>query len=137
MKFKEVEFIVHEIEDILSGYTNGGSIDLYHEIIPDGISPKDINEMDFDDVITILKDHYGVYKKNDVIIENTGCVSLITCIDAANAKSMHDIKYHVLYSDGSTNILSIDDIDTCIGKIDEINNVFKTLVKYRHENNAR
>ena len=134
MKYREAKWIINEIESLICAYESNTSAGIarYRFVIPDvNIYPTTLNRMTFDEVAEIVNSHYGVYKENDVITDRNGIPCLITHIDYSDAETLHEVKYHVLYQGGITNVLCIDDIVAKLGSAyDAIGDVNKILGDY-------
>jgi len=134
MKYREAKWIINEIESLICAYESNtaAGIARYRGVIPDdNIYPTTLNRMTFDEVAEIVNSHYGVYKENDVITDRIGIPCLITHIDYSDAETLHEVKYHVLYQGGITNVLYIDDIVAKLGSVyDAIGDVNKILGDY-------
>lgn len=123
MKYREAKWIINEVESLIEAYESntGAGIARYRGVIPDdNIYPTTLNRMTFDEVAEIVNSHYGVYQENDVITDRIGIPCLITHIDCSNAETLHEVKYHVLYQGGITNVLFIDDILEKIGHYEHV-----------------
>lgn len=134
MKYREAKWIINEIESLICAYESNTSAGIarYRGVIPDdNIYPTTLNRMTFDEVAEIVNSHYGVYKENDVITDRIGIPCLITHIDYSDAETLHEVKYHVLYQGGITNVLYIDDIVAKLGSVyDAIGSVNEILGDY-------
>lgn len=134
MKYREAKWIINEIESLIEAYESNtaAGIARYRGVISDeNIYPTTLNRMTFDEVAEIVNSHYGVYQENDVITDRIGIPCLITHIDCSDAETLHEIKYHVLYQGGITNVLYIDDIVAKLGSVyDAIGDVNKILGDY-------
>ena len=134
MKYREAKWIINEVESLIEAYESNtaAGIARYRGVIPDdNIYPTTLNRMTFDEVAEIVNSHYGVYQENDVITDRIGIPCLITHIDCSDAETLHEVKYHVLYQGGITNVLYIDDIVAKLGSVyDAIGDVNKILGDY-------
>ena len=134
MKYREAKWIINEVESLIEAYESNtaAGIARYRGVIPDdNIYPTTLNRMTFDEVAEIVNSHYGVYQENDVITDRIGIPCLITHIDCGDAETLHEVKYHVLYQGGITNVLYIDDIVAKLGSVyDAIGDVNKILGDY-------
>lgn len=134
MKYREAKWIINEVESLIEAYESNTAAGMarYRGVIPDdNIYPTTLNRMTFDEVAEIVNSHYGVYQENDVITDRIGIPCLITHIDCSDAETLHEIKYHVLYQGGITNVLYIDDIVAKLGSVyDAIGDVNKILGDY-------
>lgn len=134
MKYREAKWIINEIESLICAYESNTSAGIarYRGVISDdNIYPTTLNRMTFEEVAEIVNSHYRVYKENDVITDRIGIPCLITHIDYSDAETLHEIKYHVLYQGGITNVLYIDDIVAKLGSVyDAIGDVNKILGDY-------
>ena len=134
MKYHEAKWIINEVESLIEEYESNtaAGIARYRGVIPDdNIYPATLNRMTFDEVAEIVNSHYGVYQENDVITDRIGIPCLITHIDCSDAETLHEVKYHVLYQGGITNVLYIDDIVAKLGSVyDAIGDVNKILGDY-------
>lgn len=134
MKYREAKWIINEVESLIEAYESNtaAGIARYRGVIPDdNIYPTTLNRMTFDEVAEIVNSHYGVYQENDVITDRIGIPCLITHIDYSDAETLHEVKYHVLYQGGITNVLYIDDIVAKLGSVyDAIGDVNKILGDY-------
>ena len=134
MKYREAKWIINEVESLIEAYESNTSAGIarYRGVIPDdNIYPTTLNRMTLDEVAEIVNSHYGVYQENDVITDRIGIPCLITHIDCSDAETLHEVKYHVLYKGGITNVLYIDDIVAKLGSVyDAIGDVNKILGDY-------
>lgn len=134
MKYREAKWIINEVESLIEAYESNTAAGMarYRGVIPDdNIYPTTLNRMTLDEVAEIVNSHYGVYQENDVITDRIGIPCLITHIDCSDAETLHEIKYHVLYQGGITNVLYIDDIVAKLGSVhDAIGDVNKILGDY-------
>lgn len=134
MKYREAKWIINEVENLIKAYESNTSAGIarYRGVIPDdNIYPTTLNRMTLDEVAEIVNSHYGVYQENDVITDRIGIPCLITHIDCSDAETLHEVKYHVLYQGGITNVLYIDDIVAKLGSVyDAIGDVNKILGDY-------
>lgn len=134
MKYREAKWIINEVESLIEAYESNTAAGMarYRGVIPDdNIYPTTLNRMTFDEVAEIVNSHYGVYQENDVITDRIGIPCLITHIDYSDAETLHEVKYHVLYQGGITNVLYIDDIVAKLGSVyDAIGDVNKILGDY-------
>ena len=134
MKYREAKWIINEVESLIEAYESNTAAGMarYRGVIPDdNVYPTTLNRMTFDEVAEIVNSHYGVYQENDVITDRIGIPCLITHIDRSDAETLHEIKYHVLYQGGITNVLYIDDIVAKLGSVyDAIGDVNKILGDY-------
>lgn len=134
MKYREAKWIINEVESLIEAYESNTSAGIarYRGVIPDdNIYPTTLNRMTLDEVAEIVNSHYGVYQENDVITDRIGIPCLITHIDCSDAETLHEVKYHVLYQGGITNVLYIDDIVAKLGSVyDAIGDVNKILGDY-------
>lgn len=134
MKYREAKWIINEVESLKEAYESNTSAGIaqYRGVIPDdNIYPTTLNRMTLDEVAEIVNSHYGVYQENDVITDRIGIPCLITHIDCSDAETLHEVKYHVLYQGGITNVLYIDDIVAKLGSVyDAIGDVNKILGDY-------
>lgn len=134
MKYREAKWIINEVESLIEAYESNTAAGIvrYRCVIPDdNIYPTTLNRMTFDEVAEIVNSHYGVYQENDVITDRIGIPCLITHIDYSDAETLHEVKYHVLYQGGITNVLYIDDIVAKLGSVyDAIGDVNKILGDY-------
>lgn len=134
MKYREAKWIINEVESLIEAYESNTAVGMarYRGVIPDdNIYPTTLNRMTFDEVAEIVNSHYGVYQENDVITDRIGIPCLITHIDCSDAETLHEVKYHVLYQGGITNVLYIDDIVAKLGSVyDAIGDVNKILGDY-------
>ena len=127
MKYREAKWIINEIESLICAYESNTSAG----IPDDNIYPTTLNRMTLDEVAEIVNSHYGVYQENDVITDRIGIPCLITHIDYSDAETLHEVKYHVLYQGGITNVLYIDDIVAKLGSVyDAIGSVNEILGDY-------
>ena len=120
MKYREAKWIINEIESLIDAYESNtaAGIARYRGVISDdNIYPTTLNRMTFEEVAEIVNSHYGVYHENDVITDKDGIPCLITHIDYNDAETLHDVKYHVIYQGGITNVLYIDNIVTKLGTV--------------------
>lgn len=134
MKYREAKWIINEVESLIEAYESNTSAGIarYRGVIPDdNIYPTTLNRMTLDEVAEIVNSHYGVYQENDVITDRIGIPCIITHIDCSDAETLHEVKYHVLYQGGITNVLYIDDIVAKLGSVyDAIGDVNKILGDY-------
>lgn len=134
MKYREAKWIINEVESLIEAYESNTAAGMarYRGVIPDdNIYPTTLNRMTLDEVAEIVNSHYGVYQENDVITDRIGIPCLITHIDCSDAETLHEVKYHVLYQGGITNVLYIDDIVAKLGSVyDAIGDVNKILGDY-------
>lgn len=134
MKYREAKWIINEVESLIEAYESNTSAGIarYRGVIPDdNIYPTTLNRMTLDEVTEIVNSHYGIYQENDVITDRIGIPCLITHIDCSDAETLHEVKYHVLYQGGITNVLYIDDIVAKLGSVyDAIGDVNKILGDY-------
>lgn len=134
MTYNEAKWIVNEVESLIGAYDSNttAGIARYRSVIPDdNIYPTRLERMAFDEVAEIINSHYGIYQKDDVVTDKDYVPCLITYIDYSDAETLHEVKYHVLYQGGITNILYIDDIVAKLGSInDAIGEVNKILGNY-------
>lgn len=119
MTYQETKWIINEVEELIDAYESNSSAgkEKYYKVIPSelNIYPYTLERMDFNKVAEIINSHYGIYQEDDVITDKVGIPCLITHIDKSDAVSLHEVKYHVLYQGGITNVLFIDDIATKLG----------------------
>lgn len=126
MTYQEAEWIVKEIQT-LKRYWENNLFREYNEIMPPQVYISDIKRMDLDAVKEIIDNHYGVYTEGDIVIEKSGIPALITYIEKDDAETIHDIKYHVIYSYGGTKIINIDSIISKCDNTDEFQKVAEVL----------
>ena len=117
MTYQEAKWIIEETERLISCYESNSSLGMekYRKVIPEGIYPTKIERMNIEEVAEIINSHYGVYQEDDIVTDRIGIPCLITHIDISDALSLHDVKYHVIYQGGITNVLSIDEIAIKLG----------------------
>ena len=140
MTYQETMWIVKEIER-LKNLWNRNQFDEYREVIPEGIYISDLNEMSLEQVKEIIDNYYGVYYEGDIILMKSGYFVLITYIDDADAKTLQDVKYHVVYPSGKTNIICINQIETKYDTFDGFRIIEAKLnqccTKILHDNEKR
>lgn len=133
MKYREAKWIINEVESLIEAYESNTATGIarYRGVIPEDIYPVTLNRMTLEEVAEIINSHYGVYKESDVVTDRIGIPCLITYIDCSDAETLHEVKYHVLYQGGITNVLYIDDIVAKLGSVyDAIGEVNKILGNY-------
>ena len=122
MQYRKAKWIINEVEGLINACESGtlSGIEKYYNVIPDNIDSTELNNMPFDEVAKIIDSHYGVYCENDVVRDKIGIPCLITHISYSDAETIHDVKYYVVYENGITNVLFIDDILEKIGHYEHV-----------------
>ena len=117
MTYQEAKWIVNEVERLIECFESNSmsGIDSYKKVIPDNVYPSTLNKMSIDEVNKIIKSYYGAYNEYDIVTDEMGVPCMITYIDYRDAETIHEIRYHVIYAGGMTNIISIDDIKSKLG----------------------
>ena len=117
MKYREAKWIINEVESLIEAYESNttAGIARYRDVIPEDIYPTKLNRMTLDEVAEIINSHYGVYQVGDVVTDKIGIPCYISYIDYSDAETLHEVKYHVVYQGGLTDILYIGDIVAKLG----------------------
>ena len=118
MTVQDVIFLVREY-DKLKRVWDKNLFTEYYSIMPTNYSPRSLRDMSLEEFAEMINSHYGVYQVNDIVNLKTGVPVIITFIDDREADDLHEVKYHILYPYGFTDIISIDDIISKEGSVNE------------------
>lgn len=127
MTFRKASLIIAEVNDLMrfdlvSYYDKEEKKKVFHEIFGGHVTPSDVVQMDFGAVVKAVESYFGDYKRNDIVIEKkSGLPCMITYVDDSKGNTLHHVDYHVVFANGITCTLRINDIDRLIGSNDEFN----------------
>ena len=139
MTYQETKWVVNEVERLCKDFGKGITWE-YFEVFPSNFIPSMVKYVAIDEVKAYIDKYYGVYKQNDIIVDNVGMVGIIVGVESEKANNIHEIRYHIMYQGGLTDNLNVDRIKekvgTYVGVVDLANEIIKQYDE-KSTNNAK